>query len=390
MTETLELLDRLVAFPTVSADSNLPLIDFVQDHLAARGFAVHRIPDVTGNKAGLFASMGPAGPGGVMLSAHSDVVPVDGQTWTSDPFRLHRDGGRAYGRGAADMKGFLAAALALANRVREEDLNEPLKLAISFDEEVGCMGIPQMLPHLATMIGTPRLCIVGEPTSMRVATGHKGKAVFRVTCRGDAGHSSMAPNHVNALHLAADVVLAIRRLQREVTESGAHDAGYEIPYTTLHVGRMNGGTALNIVPDRAVLDLEYRHVAGDPQADLDARLTQAVQSAETGPLPNAQGGGVILERVGGYPGLEVSQSAPCVEEVSGLAGDLGTIKVGYGTEAGYFSGIGIPTVICGPGSMAQGHVPDEYIELGQLAQCDAMLERLRSHLGAGRTFGPTS
>lgn len=368
MTETLPLLDRLVAFPTVSAESNLPLIEFVEAYLGERGFDVHRVLDGTGTKAGLFARIGPAGPGGVMLSAHSDVVPVAGQDWTGDPFRLRRAENRLLARGATDMKAFLASTLALADRLDAARLREPLKLAISWDEEVGCRGIPVMLPHLDTTIGKPALCIVGEPTLMQVAIGHKGKAVFRATCTGQAGHSAMAPNFVNALHLATDFVGAIRAIQSDLAATGARGDAYDIPYTTLHVGRLQGGKALNIVPDHAVIELEYRHLPGDDPTRIDACLA----------LEADRIGGIALERIGGYPGLEVADRAECVAETVRLTDIPGTTKVGYGTEAGYFAAAGIPTVICGPGSMDQGHIGDEFIELEQIEQCDRFMDRVAS------------
>ncbi|PRY25526.1 acetylornithine deacetylase [Aliiruegeria haliotis] len=383
MSRTLEILDRLIAFPTVSADSNLSLIDYVQELLQGCGFQTHRMNDESGTKAGLFASIGPAGAGGVMLSAHSDVVPVDGQRWRRDPFRLTRDGSRLHGRGATDMKGFLASALALAERVRAERLREPLKFSISWDEEVGCKGLPQMLPFLDGTIGAPRLCIVGEPTSLKVGIGHKGKAVFRAKCHGQAGHSAMAPDHVNALHLAAEFIQGIRGLQADLAVNGARDPGYEIPYTTVHVGRISGGTALNIVPELAILDLEYRNIAGDPPETIADAIGDIARVAAASVAAGQPGIGIEVEKVGGYPGLDVPEHSPAIAEVARCARATGTLKVGYGTEAGYFAGLGIPTLVCGPGSMAQGHVADEYIERAQIDACDRFMERLHERLRKG-------
>ncbi|MFD0978306.1 acetylornithine deacetylase [Tropicimonas aquimaris] len=376
---SLDLLDRLVAFPTVSGDSNVLMIDFVEDYLSQRGFEVHRIADDTGTKAGLFGRIGPAGPGGVMLSGHSDVVPADGEAWSGDPFRLRRDGDRLYARGTTDMKGFLASALALADRITGRRLREPLKLSISWDEEAGCLGIPQMLRHLGPTIGAPRLCIVGEPTSMQVATGHKGKASLRAICRGEAGHSSMAPDFINALHLAADFITGVREIQAELARTGARDEGYTVPYSTVHVGRMQGGTALNIVPEQAVIDLEYRHVAAESSEAIEDRLREAARRAD----PGKADCGVSLERLGGYPGLDHPPDTDCVREGVTLSGRRQTIKVGYGTEAGHFAAAGIPTVICGPGSMDQGHIADEFLAMDQLAACDAFMDRLADRLRDG-------
>ncbi|MEL7116039.1 MAG: M20/M25/M40 family metallo-hydrolase, partial [Pseudomonadota bacterium] len=248
MSRTIEILDRLVGFDTVSHRSNLGLIAYVEDVLETCGFRQTRLTDPTGTKAGIFAAIGPAGPG-VLLSAHTDVVPVEGQEWTRDPFRLHRAHDRLYGRGTTDMKGFLASMLAAAERAASLDLAEPLKLAISYDEEIGCIGIAQMIDGLIPAIGTPRAAIVGEPTEMQVATGHKGKVALRAICRGEAGHSALAPRFTNAIHVATDFVAQIRDVQAEIVATGARDPAYDVPYSTLHVGTIAGGSALNIVPD---------------------------------------------------------------------------------------------------------------------------------------------
>ena len=380
---TIDLLDRLIAFPTVSADSNLPLIDWAEDVLRAHGFRVHRIPDATGRKAGLFAALGPEGPGGVMLSAHSDVVPVAGQAWTRDPFRLTRENDRLYGRGATDMKGFLAAMLHLADRATGVTLAEPLKLAISYDEEVGCRGIAQMLPHLDRTIGAPRLCIVGEPTGMAIAVGHKGKAAYKVTCHGVAGHSAMAPRFVNALHLGSDLVTALRDLQASLAADGPRDPGYGVPFSTVHVGRMSGGTALNIVPDICTLEFEIRHLAQDPLDDIAARVRHACDLIARSAGPTAS---IVIDRETAYPGLCVPSTHPVIGTVSRWLDDAPVMNVDYGTEAGHFDQAGIPTLVCGPGHMAQGHTADEFITQDQLAACDAMLSRLLTTLSESKTL----
>ncbi|SLN14637.1 acetylornithine deacetylase [Roseisalinus antarcticus] len=369
---TLDLLDRLVAFPTVSRDSNLPLIDWAQDFLERRGATVHRLADPTGGKAGLFATLGPAGPGGVMLSAHSDVVPTDGQPWRRDPFRLTAEGDRVHGRGTTDMKGFLACMLRAADAAAGMTLAEPLKLSISYDEEVGCRGIARMIGHLDALIGLPRLCIVGEPTSMRIATGHKGKAAYAVTCHGEAGHSAEAPLYRNALHLGADMLGALRELQADLAATGARDPAYSVPYSTVHAGRMAGGTALNIVPDLCTLDFEIRHVAAEPLPPLEALLRTSAERI----------GGTAIEIAAGtaYPGLDVPEGAEAVRILSALLEEAELTKVGFGTEAGHFDAAGVPALVCGPGDMAQGHKANEYIALDQLAACDRMLDRLLATL----------
>ncbi len=381
---TLELLARLVAFPTVSARSNLEMIDFISDFLSLRGFEVHRIPAPGGQKAGLFARIGPSGPAGILLSGHTDVVPTEGQAWRRDPFRLSLEQGRAFGRGSTDMKGFLAAMLSLADRAARTRLRAPLLLAFSYDEELGCRGIQAMIERLVPAIGLPRLALIGEPTSMRLALGHKGKAVFRATCRGRAGHSALAPELLNALHLAAGFVTALHRLQDELARNGARDPAYRVAFSTLHPGRLHAGTALNIVPDRARVDFELRHLAAEPPEAVLARIETAAQRIAAPFRPDFPEALIELERLGGYPALDTDENDEAVAFIRKISGPGPIIKVDFGTEAGVFSqALGIPSLICGPGSMARdGHRPDESIALAQLAACDAMLERLLGKLAA--------
>lgn len=377
MTATLDILDRLVAFDTVSAKSNLALVDYAEAHLKTCGFTVQRVPDASGEKAGIYAEKGPTGDG-VLLSAHTDVVPVEGQDWQRDPFRLTREGTRVYGRGTTDMKGYVACVLALADRAARADLKEPLKIALSYDEEIGCVGLQEMLPRLAPMIGQPRACFVGEPTEMQIAIGHKGKAGLRAICEGESGHSALAPKFTNALHLAADFINELRALQADLAQNGMRDAAYDIPYSTVHVGKLQGGLALNIVPDRAEITFEFRHLAADPAADLMARINAAADRVATRFAPK---GSIRIEQYMGYPGLDVPGSAAIIAEAQRLAQSNQTTKVAFGTEAGFFDELGIPTVVCGPGSMeGQGHKPDEYITLDQLAACDAMMDRILEDL----------
>lgn len=378
LARTLEILERLTGFDTVSRNSNLDLAAYAEGVLTGHGFAVTRIPSPDGSKTGLYAEKGPAGPG-VLLSAHTDVVPVDGQDWTRDPFRLTREGERVYGRGTTDMKGYVASVLALAERAATADLKEPLKIVLSYDEEIGCVGIQEMLERLAPLTGSPRACFVGEPTEMQVATGHKGKAVLRAVCHGQSGHSALAPEFTNALHLAADFLSELRALQADFAANGARDAAYDVPYTTVHAGKMSGGTALNIVPDRAELTFEYRHLAADRAEDILARINAAADKASARyPAPEAR---IEVEQYNAYPGFDVPPDSQVVAYARKLARSNSSTKVAFGTEAGFFAQLGIPTVVCGPGSMAgQGHKPDEYLELSQLAACDAMMDRLLEDL----------
>ena len=377
MTATLDILERLTGFDTVSRNSNLELADYVEGFLTERGFAVIRLPSPDGSKTGLYAEKGPAGQG-VLLSAHTDVVPVDGQDWTRNPFQLTWDGDRVYGRGTTDMKGYIASALALADRAAKADLKEPLKIALSYDEEVGCVGIQEMLERLAPLIGQPRACFVGEPTEMEVAIGHKGKAALRAECHGQSGHSALAPNFTNALHLAGDFLAELRALQEDLAVNGARDAAYAVPYSTVHVGRMSGGTALNIVPDCAELTFEYRHLAADRGADILARIQAAAGRISSCYPTTAR---IEVEQYNAYPGLDVPADSAVVPIAQKLAQSNTTTKVAFGTEAGFFDQLGVPTVVCGPGSMeGQGHKPDEYLELSQLSACDAMMDRILEDL----------
>lgn len=380
MTATLDILDRLIRFDTVSSKSNISLIQFVQTYLMERGFRVELIPDDDAAKSGLYAEIGPAGEG-VLLSAHTDVVPTDGQTWTKDPFRLTREDGRVYGRGTTDMKGFVASVMALADRAAQAELKEPIKIALSYDEEVGCVGIQKMLDRLAPMIGHPRACIVGEPTEMTVAVGHKGKAALKAVCYGQSGHSALAPNFVNALYLATDFVSGLNQLQVEYRHSGARDTAYSIPYTTIHVGKLSGGTVLNIVPDRAELIFEYRHLSADRAVDILAQIESAARRVEASYTPLWSGARIEVTQYNAYPGLDVSERSSAVTLAQKLVQRNDTTKVAFGTEAGFFDELGIPTIVCGPGSMAdQGHKPDEYVTLDQLTACDAMMDRILAEL----------
>ena len=378
-----EILERLIGFETVSDRPNIALMLYVQGLLAEAGIAAVLIPDAAGGKANLYASVGPEG-GGVMLSGHSDVVPVGGQDWTYPPFALTEADGRLYGRGTADMKGFVAAAVACVIGAAGRKLRVPLHLALSYDEEIGCMGVRSLIDMLETAPMRPRFCIVGEPTGMQVATGHKGKVALRATCIGREGHSALAPMALNALHLAVDFANAVRGLQGRVAAAGLRDGDYDVPYTTLHVGLLTGGVQVNIVPNRAVVDFEIRSLAAEDTAGLIEDLKAAAEGI-CAPLrrefPEVE---IRVERLWDYPGLGTPPDAGVVNFVKGLTGANGTMKVAFGTEGGLFAArLGIPTVICGPGSMAQGHKPDEFVSIEQMQRCAAMLAALVDRCEAG-------
>ncbi|UOM32984.1 acetylornithine deacetylase [Acuticoccus sp. I52.16.1] len=379
------ILARLVAFPTVSRRSNLALLDYVEDLLRPAGVRLERFESDDGTRANLWASLGPAGSGGVVLSGHCDVVPVEGQNWSSDPFELRTEAGRLYGRGTADMKGFLAASIHAMLQAAPRSLALPLHLAISYDEEVGCLGVRGMLDALSTRPERPALCIIGEPTGMRIANGHKGKRGLRACCHGQEGHSALAPDALNALHLGAAFITRLQARQEQLKATGAQDTAYDIPYSTVHVGVMHGGTALNIVPNRCDLDFEIRNVADD---DPDAILAGIAEDAEEiaapyrNRFPDAR---IEIEEISGYPGLETPAGTPAVALLKSLLGrDDPLIKVAFGTEGGLFQGtLGVPTLVCGPGHMAQGHKPDEFVSEEQLAECTRLLAAITDVLGEG-------
>ncbi len=372
---SIEILDQLIGFETVSSNSNLDLIGYVRELFTGNGIECRVIASGDGRKANLLATVGQASSPPILLSGHTDVVPVDGQSWSVPPFSMTAARGRLHGRGTADMKGFVACAVAACLDASRVDLANPLQLALSYDEEIGCIGVRSLVDLLATASPRPALCIVGEPTEMRVAIGHNGKIAARACCRGREGHSALAPTMLNALHLACDFVGVIRAEQDRLAARGSQDGGYEVPYTTLHVGRMAGGGALNIVPNFAEMDFEIRNVADDdPQALIEklrreaGRIVAATGAAEAD---------VEVEVTNSYPGLHMAADSAAVRLVQSVAGTFDSIKVPFGTEGGLFHrDAGIPTVVCGPGSMAQGHRPDEFITVEQMDRCDAMLGRL--------------
>ncbi|MEP5730163.1 MAG: acetylornithine deacetylase [Sulfitobacter sp.] len=358
------ILTRLVGFRTITDGPNLDMIDWVQGFLDDAGFAVTHIPSPCGTKAGLLAKYG-TGDGGVLYAAHSDVVPVAGQNWSDDPFKLRQDGDRLIGRGATDMKGFLACVLAHAQQLNTSPPDRPFMIALSWDEEIGCRGIPHMIDHVIPTLGRPDLVIVGEPTDMHLCIGHKGKAAYKAICTGEAGHSALAPQFKNALHDAAKVITALQDVQAEVASQGPRDDAYEIAYSTLHAGKMTGGVALNIVPQHAEIDFEIRFLAAD---DPDQILAQIAAKAPRG---------VRLEKQNAYPGFSADPSREHCKHVAQFLEVKTPMKVTFGTEAGFFAALGLDTVVCGPGSMTEdGHQPDEGVAMEQLGKCAQFIQGL--------------
>lgn len=379
--DSISILERLIAFPTVSRDSNLELIHYVAEVLDRHGIACQIIHSEDGRKANLFATIGPSGKPGVMLSGHTDVVPIDGQDWTVPPFVLTSRDGNLYGRGAADMKGFVASALHACVKASMMPLKTPLHLVLSYDEEIGCIGVRSLIEMLQAAPQRPLLCIVGEPTGMQVATGHKGKIGARALCKGREGHSALAPLALNAIHLGCDFVAALRREQDRLASDGARDGDYDIPYTTVHVGKMNAGVALNIVPNLCTIDFEIRNIAADNPDEILDRIRGEARRIAAVAASNAPEAAIDIEIFNTYPGLDTPAVSQAVAFVKSLTGANGTIKVAFGTEGGLFCrDVGTPTVVCGPGSMAQGHKPDEFVSIEQLRRCDDMLDKLMHRL----------
>ncbi|MEM1419480.1 MAG: acetylornithine deacetylase [Pseudomonadota bacterium] len=381
---SIEILDHLIAFPTIARSPNIELISFCRELLGAAGVESTLIASEDGRQANLYATIGPQDRPGVMLSGHTDVVPVEGQAWSVDPFKLTERDGKLFGRGAADMKGFVASALAMAEQAATRNLTTPLHLALSYDEEIGCVGVRSMIDMLEQAPIRPAMCIVGEPTGLAVATGHKGKTDLRGVFTGKEAHSALAPTGVNAIYLASEFVEAVRALQSEIVETGPKDGDYDVPYTTLHVGKIAGGVAINIVPNRCEIAFEIRSLAGDdPRLRLD-KMRAAADLIEAQARQVSQDAGISIEVTNTYPGLDTPPDAAVVDFVKGLTGVNGTIKVAFGTEGGLFQErLGTPTVVCGPGSMAQGHKPDEFVDRDQIDRCDEMLGALLTRLEHG-------
>ena len=377
------MLRRLVAFPTVSRDSNLALIHYVRDLLAPYAAKIRLTHDDGKRKANLFATLGPTGEPGIVLSGHTDVVPTEGQAWDSDPFELVEKDGRLYGRGTCDMKGFLACALAFVPEVMRRGLKTSLHLAFSYDEEVGCIGVGRLISDLRSAGIRPRACIVGEPTEMRPVIAHKGKKGYRCTVRGLAGHSAYAPHGVNAVEYAAEAVAFLKSMARRHRDRGPYDRGFDIAHTTVHTGVIRGGTALNVIPHECAFDFEFRHLPGDDPDRLLGEFRDYVGSRlEPEMRATHPAAGFVIEPLSEIPVLDAGPESEVVALAQELAGSGEIGKVSFATEGSQFQRAGIPTVVCGPGSIAQAHKPNEYVTLDQITRCDAFLGRLADRVCA--------
>ncbi len=375
----MSILADLIGFDTTSRNSNLELIRYVEDYLSQHGVQSTLVHDDSGHKANLYATIGPAELGGVMLSGHTDVVPVDGQRWASDPFVLERIDDKVFGRGSADMKGFIACVLERVPEMVAASLTTPIHIALSYDEEVGCIGVRRLLDLMEKMPVVPSMAIIGEPTNMEIVVAHKGKRGIRVNVRGASAHSAYPTEGVNAIEVAAQLIAHISEVQQDIEKNGPFDPGYRVPHTTLHVGTVRGGTALNIVPNECSFDFEIRHL---PEHEIDPLIDTVQRYARDNLEPTMRlknpDCGIDFTELFGYPALFTAPDAPVVAFVRSLLEcDRAVEQISFGSEAGLFSRrIGIPAVVCGPGSILQAHRPDEYVSIEQLETCRTMLRRL--------------
>ena len=373
------MIQRLIAFDTVSRNSNLQLIQYVRNYLQSLGVQSTLVASPDGNKANLFATVGPQVKGGVVLSGHTDVVPVDGQPWSTDPFTVVEKDGRLYGRGTCDMKAFSAVALALVPDMLAAGLKRPIHFALSYDEEVGCFGAPSMIDRLVTDIARPCAVIVGEPTSMRPIVAHKGIAALRTTVTGHEAHSSQVHRGVSAVTTAARLITFIDDMMAENKASADPACRFEPPYSTLHVGLVNGGTALNIISRQCSFTWDIRCLPGDDWRSYYQRFQNYVNELLPAMRAIAPQASIETEILADAPPLQ-DQGGEAQELVFSLCGHNHTGVVPYAAEAGQFQERGFSVVLCGPGSIDQAHQPNEYIDIGQVSACETFLQELIQRL----------
>lgn len=377
---TINRLSRLIAFDTTSRHSNLALIHDCADYLESLGLKPWLSHNADQSKANLFATIAAADgstEGGLILSGHTDVVPTDGQTWQSDPYRADIREGRLYGRGSADMKGFIAAVLAAAPAMVQAELKRPLHIALSYDEEIGCLGAPVMIAELQKRGLTPEHCIVGEPTSMRMVVAHKGIHTFRCAVHGKAAHSSLTPQGVNAIEYAAKLIVFINELAGRLKARHDTDPDYDVPFSTLSVNTIAGGIAGNIVPQLCEFEFDYRNLPHMSPADITAPIEAHIREVLQPQMQAVDAACRIDMRHGeNVPAMPEAEAALLHDLITQLVQDSSRLKVAYATEGGQFQQAGIATVICGPGNIEQAHKADEFVELSQLARCDAFLHKL--------------
>ena len=379
--ESLAWAQRLVRFNTVSDQSNLPLIECIADHLRSLGVPIRLTYDEQRRKANLFATLGQGKPGGIVLSGHTDTVPWDGQDWSADPLSATVRDGRLYGRGSADMKGYIGLVVAQTQAWLAADLPHALHYAFSYDEEVGGFGAMKLIADLKQAGIAPALCLVGEPTSMVPAIAHKGVHRWRCCVRGKAAHSSLTPMAVNSIEAAARVVAHIAAIGDELRDRGPRQAGFDVPYTTSAVCRIGGGIADNVVPEEAHFNYEFRDLPGSDVAALQRRVSDYAATLEPAMKAVEPNSGFSFEPFASMPAFQARPDEPAVRLAQRLAGTQQTTLVAFGTEAGLFQRAGLSTVVCGPGSINQAHQADEYVSLEQLARCEVFLQGLGRGLG---------
>jgi acetylornithine deacetylase len=371
-----DMLARLVAFDTTSRGGNIPLIEFVEAYLAGWGVRSLRVDYEAGKKTNLYATIGPETAGGIVLSGHTDVVPVDGQNWTSDPFTLVERNRKLYGRGTCDMKGFLATALALVPDFTAAKLKAPIHLAFSCDEEVGCVGVRPLVAYIKQHLPRPRAVIVGEPTSMKVVNAHKGAHTFSTEVLGHEAHSCNTHLGVNSILVAGELLAEIGRLESEMRERGDPSGRFNPPYTSVHVGLIEGGTAKNIVPRRCSFTWETRLLPDSDPDEVPEKFNHFARTLEPAMKKVAKDAGIRTERTNAVPGLRPEEDSPAEHLALHLAEANGAHAVSYCTEAGLFQESGIPAIICGPGSIDDAHKPDEYIAISEMQKCETFMRRL--------------
>jgi len=375
--ETIRLIERLVAFDTTSRNSNLDLIDFVEAHLKAIGVESTLTFDGRSQKANLLATIGPHDRPGIVLSGHTDVVPVDGQNWDTDPFNVRESGGLLFGRGTCDMKSFIAVVLSRAEAIMRSGPKTPIHVALSYDEEVGCLGVPDLIADLTRKGLQALACIVGEPTEMQVAVAHKGKAEIRCTVHGREAHSSLVHKGANAIEASAELIRKLKQMARRVRQEGPFDPELEPSYTTMQTGTIAGGIATNIIPKLCQFEFEIRPLPG---ASAEPYIQEIEKFAADVVAPDLQSTsedtGISWQTLSHFPALRTDRSHPVVALVSALGQTNRTCKLSFGTEAGLFSAAGIPTVVMGPGSIEQAHRPNEFISLEQVSACELFIDQL--------------
>ena len=381
---SIQILEKLISFDTVSSNSNLEIISYCEKILKDAGAETTLIKNTEETKANLFATIGPVDQPGIILSGHTDVVPITNQKWQTNPFKLTEIDNKLYGRGTADMKSFVACALNAASKASSMNLKTPLHFSFSYDEEIGCVGVRSLIKMLKNSSINPLFCIVGEPTSMQVMSGHKGKVNASVLIKGKEAHSALTTKGLNSIYLASEFIQGIQSIQTNLINNTTHDNDFEVPYTTLQVGKIEGGVAVNIVPSSSSLLFEIRSLhSDDPNLILkDIKiLSEKIVKSHIDKFPDTE---IEIKVTSQYPALNTMKNSDVISFLNGLTGNNSVEKVSFGTEGGLFSNeLNIQTAICGPGSMNQGHQPDEYIEKVQIDLCDQMLENLLNKLEKG-------